>query len=305
MENLTTNENINIDEIKTSQKEGTQNGASVQGKKKNWIVRLWNYYTIYEKIWLLSICTAGILLGIFFPEDEMQPSWLRIIEIVVIIGGCSCELLLSKQSKWAFIVSFILYDTTQTIVYFANGFYISALFEIIFWMPILFISFYLWGKKSDGKNKNLTVVKQVNWKRDVLIFTAVLIGSILTGVIFSSIDFIAYGMSEWWYLDALANTFSVCNGLFLIFRFKEQWVPWIGVALVEAVLWILSGQYIMLVLSLGYLMNSLYGFIMWQKYIKTHPFSGIMPTVKNKNFANKICFSKEKLPQTLKNGHDL
>lgn len=239
-------------------------------KKKNWFIRLWNYYTTYEKIWLFSLCTLGILFAIFFPEDENQPNWLRVVQIIAIIGGCSCELLLSKQSRWAFIVSFVLYDTTQTIVYFANGFYISALFELIFWMPILFVSFYLWSKKADEKYKTLTVVKEVNWQRDLLIFIGVLILSVLTGLAFTSIGAIAESMPDYWYLDALANTFSVCNGLFLIFRFKEQWVPWIGVALVEAVLWILSGQYIMLILSVGYLMNSLYGFIMWQRYIKKH-----------------------------------
>lgn len=209
------------------------------------------------------------MFAFLFPEGEAR-TWLKVVQVIAIIGGCSCELLLSKQSKWAFIVSFFLYDITQIIVYFANGYYISALFEIIFWIPILFISFYLWNKKSDKDNKNLTQVKEVNWKRDVLIFVVVLAVSVGTGLMFTSIGAIAEGMPDWWYLDALANTFSVCNGLFLIFRFKEQWIPWIGVALVEAVMWILSGQYIMLILSIGYLMNSLYGFIMWTKYVKKH-----------------------------------
>lgn len=256
-------------------------------------VKLWKYYSTYEKIWLISICTIGILLGIFFPEDPNQPSWLRVVEIIVIIGGCSCELLLSKQSKWAFVVSFFLYDITQTIVYIANGFYISALFELIFWMPILWISFYLWGKQTDSENKTLTVVKKVNYTRDLLIFLGVLLASVLTGILFTYIGGIFEGMSEYWYLDALANAFSVCNGLFLIFRFREQWIPWIGVALVEAVLWILSGQYIMLVLSVGYLMNSLYGLIMWRKYIKTHPAPKAVDTnfhihKKNKNNVDSI-----------------
>lgn len=240
-------------------------------RKSNWLVRLWKYYSPYEKIWLFSICSVGILLGILFPEDAGQPNWLRVIEILVIVGGCSCELLLSKQSRWAFIVSFVLYDTTQTIVYFANGLYISALFEIIFWIPILFVSFYQWTKQADAKNATLTVVKNVNYARDLAIFVGVLIVSVVTGLLFTTIGALAESMPDWWYLDALANTFSVCNGLFLVFRFKEQWLPWIGVALVEAVMWILSGQYIMLVLSVGYLMNSLYGLLKWQKYIKTHP----------------------------------
>lgn len=240
-------------------------------RESNWLVRLWKYYSPYEKIWLFSICSVGILLGILFPEDAGQPNWLRVIEILVIVGGCSCELLLSKQSRWAFIVSFVLYDTTQTIVYFANGLYISALFEIIFWIPILFVSFYQWTKQADAKNATLTVVKNVNYARDLAIFVGVLIVSVVTGLLFTTIGALAESMPDWWYLDALANTFSVCNGLFLVFRFKEQWLPWIGVALVEAVMWILSGQYIMLVLSVGYLMNSLYGLLKWQKYIKTHP----------------------------------
>lgn len=255
-------------------KENSKKFGAVRAKKANkrcWLVRLWDYYSTYEKIWLFTICTAGILLGIFFPEDEGQPSWLRVIEIIVIVGGCSCELLLSKQSRWAFIVSFVLYDSTQTIVYFANGLYISALFEIIFWIPILFVAFFQWTKQADIQNHNLTVVKKVNYARDLAIFVGVLIVSVVTGLLFTTIGALAEAMPDWWYLDALANTFSVCNGLFLVFRFKEQWLPWIGVALVEAILWILSGQYIMLVLSVGYLMNSLYGLIKWQKYIKTHP----------------------------------
>lgn len=262
-------------------------------KKKFWLVRLWNYFTTYEKIWLFSICSLGVLFALLFPEDDGALTWLKIVELIVIVGGCSCELLLSKQSKWAFIVSFVLYDLTQIIVYTFNGYYISALFEIVFWVPMLFISFHLWGKWQDKENGELTAVKEINFKRDIAIFLGVLAVSVSVGLLFLFIDELALkfsdaissvvtaiipgatayesGLSSYWYLDALANTFSVCNGLFLVLRFKEQWIPWIGVALVEAVMWILSGQYIMLILSLGYLMNSTYGFIMWQKYIKTHP----------------------------------
>ena len=259
------------EETKANDESKKTKNKSKEQKRANWLVRLWKYYSPYEKIWLISICTIGILLGIFFPEDASQPSWLRVVEIIVIIGGCSCELLLSKQSRWAFVVSFILYDSTQTIVYFANGLYISALFELIFWIPILWVSFYQWTKQADAKNHTLTVVKKVNYARDLAIFVGVLIVSVVTGLLFTTIGALAESMPNWWYLDALANTFSVCNGLFLVFRFREQWLPWIGVAIVEAIMWILSGQYIMLVLSLGYLMNSLYGLIKWQQYIKSHP----------------------------------
>lgn len=263
METIKTNE-----ELENRQLKNNEHQVDPTVKKKFWLVRLWNYYSTYEKIWLFSIISIGVALALLFPDDSRE--WLMAIEIVAIIGGCSCELLLSKQSKWAFIVSFFLYDTAQTVVYFVTGLYISALFEIIYWIPMLFISFYFWNKQKDNLKNYLTQVKKVNFAKELAIFIGILIISLAVGALFTTIGVIAEGLSEWWYLDALANTFSVCNGLFLLFRYREQWLPWIGVALVEATLWILNGQYIMLVLSLGYLMNSTYGFIMWTKYIRKH-----------------------------------
>lgn len=233
--------------------------------KENFLVRLWKYFTLYEKIWLFTFCTAGIVLAILFPEET---GWVRILEVITLIGGCSCELLISKQSKWCFIVSFFFYDLTTTVIYFVNGYYVSAIFEVIFWMPILFVSFFSWDKRKDEEDKNLTKVKQIDLKKDALIFVLVLGASLVMAGVISSIGFLAEGFSDYWYLDVLANTFSVCNGLFLWLRYKEQWIAWLGVCLCEAVMWILSGNFIMLLLSFGYLTNSTYGLIMWTKYCK-------------------------------------
>lgn len=236
-------------------------------KKQNFIVRLWNYFTTYEKIWMFVLFSAGITLSILFPEER---GWLRIFEIITLIGGCTCELLVSKQSKWCFIVSFFFYDLTMTVVYIANGYYVSALFEIIFWMPILLVSFFSWEKRQDEENGTLTKVKEINIKKDLAIFISVLAASFVAAAIFTSVGFFAEGMSEYWYLDAIANTFSVCNGLFLWLRYKEQWIAWYGVCILEAIMWILSGSWVMLILTVGYITNTTYGLIKWHKYIKKH-----------------------------------
>ncbi|MBR4270306.1 MAG: nicotinamide mononucleotide transporter [Clostridia bacterium] len=260
----------------------TYRGPQVYQKTfTNWFAKLCRYFSLYEKCWMMCIATLAIILGVVFSGPE-NAIWLTIIEIITVLGGCSCELLLSKQSRWAHIVSFLFYDSTQTIIYFANGFYISALFEILFWAPILFISFVVWSRHKDNKEGYLTQVKAINIKRDLVIFIVILTVSIGVGVLFTQIGSIAEGLSDWWYLDALANTFSVCNGLFILLRFREQWVPWIGVAIVEGTMWILSGQYALLVLSAGYLMNSIYGFIRWSRYAKNNPVED-KPSPKNAN----------------------
>ena len=58
--------------------------------------------------------------------------------------------------------------------------------------------------------------------------------------------------------------------LFILFRIREQWIAWYICALLEATINILSGQYVLLVLKVGYLTNTTYGYIKWTKYIREH-----------------------------------
>ena len=60
------------------------------------------------------------------------------------------------------------------------------------------------------------------------------------------------------------------NGLLILYRFREQFIVWFLYNLCEAILWIVSGQYILLVKNVAILINSTYGFIKWTIYIKTH-----------------------------------
>ena len=58
--------------------------------------------------------------------------------------------------------------------------------------------------------------------------------------------------------------------MFILLRYREQWIAWYLVALLETVINILAGQWILLVLKAGYLTNTTYGYIKWTKYIKKH-----------------------------------
>ena len=133
---------------------------------KNPFVKLWFYFSTYEKLWLITLWALGITFTILFPEledgtPENLVDLVLVLSVITLMGGCSCELLLSKQSKWAFIVSFFFYDLTFTTVCLLCGRYVTALVEFVFWMPMLFISFFSWDKRKDKKNKQLAVVKKL------------------------------------------------------------------------------------------------------------------------------------------------
>ena len=72
------------------------------------------------------------------------------------------------------------------------------------------------------------------------------------------------------YIDACASAVGIANGLFIFFRLREQWIAWYICAFLEAIINIVSGQYVLLVLKLGYFTNTTYGYIKWTKYIQSH-----------------------------------
>ncbi len=38
---------------------------------KNFFIKLWNYYTLYEKIWFLSITILAFVFAFVFPEEDI------------------------------------------------------------------------------------------------------------------------------------------------------------------------------------------------------------------------------------------
>ena len=72
------------------------------------------------------------------------------------------------------------------------------------------------------------------------------------------------------YLDACCSAVGIANGLFILFRYQEQWIAWYIVTFLEIALNIISGMWVLLVLKAGYLTNTTYGYIKWNKYIKAH-----------------------------------
>ena len=72
------------------------------------------------------------------------------------------------------------------------------------------------------------------------------------------------------YVDACASAVGIANGLFILFRYREQWIAWYIASFCDLAINIIAGQWVLLVLKVGYLTNTTYGYIKWTKYIKSH-----------------------------------
>lgn len=255
----------------------TQNKAN--SKKQNWFVRTWNYFSTYEKIWFFSILVISFIFAFLFPEDDVNGvhgEIIMVLYLVDIISNILCELLISKQSKWNFIVSLVVEVTEiATLIILASRFATMAV-TLFFWIPIDIVSFINWNKHKDSKNDELTVVRKLNGWQAVLVITAIAVWTVGVGYLmarfapetdFYSSDVILKVVC---YLDACASAAGIANGLFILFRFREQWIAWYITSILETAINIISGQWVLLVLKVGYLTNTTYGYVKWTKYIKTH-----------------------------------
>ena len=261
--------------------ENSENNINNNLSFKEKIVKLWSSFTTYEKIWFFSVVILTIIVSIIWPSTvdnlSINPILIMTLYIADVFSNALCELLISKQSKWNFIVSlFVEVIEIATLIVIAERFASMAV-TLFFWIPIDIISFINWNKHKDEKEEEITKVRTLKGWQEILIIFGIIVWTFGVGYILTLID--VEGILDAnetidkivCYLDAFVSAVGVCNGLFILFRFREQWIAWYIDAILETIINILSGQWVLLVLKAAYFTNTTYGYIKWTKYIKSHP----------------------------------
>ena len=236
-------------------------------------------FTTYEKSWFMSIMVLATIFSVMFPEESANGvngiiiMWLYLLDTFLNI---LCELLISKQSRYNFLVS-VFVEIVEIVISIVLMYRFATLATtLLFWLPIDIISYINWSRHKDQEEDELTVVRRLKGWQEALVIVGIIVWTIVIGYLISGLDIATdfYNnevlANAIIYIDACASAVGIANGLFIFFRFREQWIAWYICAALEAAINILSGQYVLLILKLGYFTNTTYGYIKWTKYIKTH-----------------------------------
>lgn len=241
---------------------------------------LWDYFSLYEKIWFFSILILAVIFAFLFPEEDVNGVNGKLIMGLYLADtflNILCELLISKQSKWNFIVSLGVEIVEILVCVVCMYRFATMVTTLLFWIPCDIISFVLWHRHPDKQKEELTVVKKLTWWQDVLIVLGIAVWTFGVGYLLTLIEVeggifgnnVAY-KNVACYLDACASAVGIVNGLLILLRYREQWIAWYICAIIETVINIMAGQWILLILKLGYLTNTTYGYIAWTRYIRNH-----------------------------------
>ena len=236
-------------------------------------------FTTYEKSWFISIMVLATIFSVVFPEESANGVNGIIIMLLYLLDtflNILCELLISKQSRYNFLVSVLVEIVEIAICVVLMYRFATMATTLFFWLPIDIISYINWSKHKDDEENELTVVRKLRGYQEVLVIIGIIVWTFVIGYLISGLniatDFYNNELLETFiiYIDACASAVGIANGLFIFFRLQEQWIAWYICAFLEAVINVISGQYVLLVLKLGYFTNTTYGYIKWSRYIKEH-----------------------------------
>lgn len=265
---------------------------AIKQKAKN----LWNFFTTYEKCWFFSIAVLAVVFAFLFPEEEtlgVNGNVIMALYLVDIFANITCELLISKQSKWNFMVSLVVELTEIAICIVLAYRFATMATTLFFWIPIDIISFIVWNKHPDRQQEELTEVRRLTGWQEVAVIAGIIVWTIVVGYFLTTLE-IEGLLSDYptletivCYLDACCSAVGIANGLFILFRYREQWLAWYLSAALETAINIISGQWVLLVLKAGYFTNTTYGYIKWTKYINSHK-KELPPASKVEKAENRI-----------------
>ncbi len=236
-------------------------------------------FTTYEKSWFMIIMVLATIFSVLFPEEGANGVNGIVIMLLYLLDtflNILCELLISKQSRYNFLVS-VLVEIVEIMTCIVLMYRFATMtVTLFFWLPIDIISYINWTKHKDEEESELTKVRKLKGYQEVLVIVGIVVWTIVVGYFISGLDIATDFYNNKTletaiiYIDACASAVGIANGLFIFFRLREQWLAWYICAFLEAVINIISGQYVLLILKIGYFTNTTYGYIKWSKYIKEH-----------------------------------
>ncbi len=246
---------------------------------KSKLIKLWNYFTTYEKCWFFTITIAALVVAVLFPEEDVNGvngKLIMVLYLVNVFSNILCELLIAKQSKWNFMVSLFFVEVSEILIYSLLAYRFATMATtIFFWIPIDIISFISWHFHPDKQKDELTEVRKLSGWAEVAIICGIVIWTVVIGGLLVDQGTLTdlFGGNRTLeivcaYMDACVSAVAICNGVFILLRFREQWIAWYISSILEAAINIMAGQFVLLVLKIGYLTNTTYGYIKWTKYIK-------------------------------------
>ena len=231
--------------------------------EKEGTVVMFKNWTLFEKAWLIISTVIILILSILWDDT--------LLGTISSIAGIICVVLAAKGKIGTYVVGVVQCSTYGYIAY-GYGLYGESMLNLLFYLPIQFIGFYLWFKNKKSPDEAAygeeIYAKRLTTKQWLYTGAGILVAYISYSLFLSRIGANLAG------LDGLAVVLSVVAQILMIMRYAEQWILWIIVNVITIALWAIilvqqgGNDWTVFVMWCAFLVNSIYGYINWIKISK-------------------------------------
>ena len=234
-------------------------GIGIGNLKKSFKELKW--YEWFMCAVMILIAARAMVLGFTQGTADGNPAWLTVINFISAVCGVLCIFFCAKAS----ISNFVL-GTVNTLVYSVYLIYWhiwgTAALEILFYIPMNFISWHFWVKHRDEVLVHKTKAKKLTPMQN-LICTAVVIGS---AVLYHRILVRIGGEVAWF--DAFTLSIGIVATILELLRYREQYVWWIITDIVTVGMYIAHFDAVYLTKRSIYLVMAIIGLVNWTRLNK-------------------------------------
>jgi nicotinamide mononucleotide transporter len=207
---------------------------------------------------MIAIAARAMVIGFTEGSSDGNPAWLTVINFISAVCGILCIFFTAKAN-----ISNFLFATVNTIVYAIYLVYWhiwgTAALEILFYIPMNFISWYHWAKHRDAEITQKTKARKLNlWQNGICVIIVVGM-AILYHWILDKIG----GEVAWF--DAFTLSIGIVATVLELFRFREQYAWWIITDIVSVGMYIAHFDAVYLTKRSIYLIMAIIGLINWIK----------------------------------------
>ena len=219
------------------------------------------WYEIIMIVIMIFIAGLAVYNAIVNPEESTNPLWLTIINFISAICGVFCVFFCAKANISNFIFASINTVVYAIFLYYHRIFGTFAL-EVLFYLPINFISWYIWSKHRDRVLTEKTKSKRLSLKQNIITTILIISGAILYHFILVKIG----GNVAW--LDAFTLSIGIIAVILEMLRYKEQYVWWIITDVIAVFMYIMHFDLVYLTKKSIYLIMAVIGLMNWTKLNK-------------------------------------
>lgn len=209
----------------------------------------------FDYIFLFGLLGVQLLMTPFMIDGGLSVGW-NIFVLTASFIGTLATIICAKGKMSYYIWGFI-----QTIMFLILNLNLRLWVESaeqVYYLITMVIGVFIWKKNLNKKSETISPKK---FTIPMLITTLVALA--VLSVCIYNIDVALGGAAP--LLDTLSLSIAIVANILCTFCYKEQWILWFVLDVVQTIMYFVIGQPIMAVMYIAWTINCIYGWYSWNK----------------------------------------